>query len=88
MNEPAADFRTSDMTLATVLCMEGFSGEIQRTSPRSKEAEWVFERDEKLEAVVTGYVSGQAIVEARKFMQQLTKIRRDLHDFRNRVAAA
>lgn len=87
MNEPATDFRTSDMTLASLLCLEGFSGEIQRTSPRSKEAEWVFERDEKLDQVVTGYVSGDYRVEPKQFMQQLTKVRRDLHDFRNRVAA-
>lgn len=75
-------FCTDDLALATVLCMQGFdTGTIVQKSKNSRQAEWQFDRDGRLDQIVSNYNSGTHQVEPRQFMTTLKKVRRQLYGF-------
>lgn len=81
---PADVFCTDDLALATILCMQGFDTTRlvwKNQNSRSQQAEWEFDRDERLDKIVSDYNSGTHRVEPRQFMTHLKKVRRGLYAF-------
>lgn len=78
-------FCTDDLALATVLCMQGFdtSGLVWKKRT-SRQAEWLFDRDDRLDKIVSEYNSGTHQVEPRQFMTTLKKVRKQLYAFTGR----
>lgn len=75
-------FRTDDLALATVLCMQGYdTSGLKTISPDSRQAEWAFDRDDRLDKIVSDYNSGTHQVEPRQFMTTLKRVRKQLYHF-------
>jgi len=75
-------FYTDDLALATVLCMQGYdTGGLSRKREDSRQAEWMFGRNDQLDEIVRDYNSGTHRVEPRQFMSTLKKVRRQLYSF-------
>jgi hypothetical protein len=75
-------FCTDDLALATVLCMQGFdTSRLVRPKKNSRQAEWEFDRDDRLDKIVSDYNSGTHQVEPRQFMSTLKRVRRQLYLF-------
>ncbi|MBS0550728.1 MAG: hypothetical protein JSR24_23475 [Proteobacteria bacterium] len=78
----AEKFRTNDLALATVLCMQGYdTTRLVRKRQDRQEAEWEFDRDDRLDKVVIEYGAGTHQVEPRHFMANLQKVRKQLYGF-------
>lgn len=62
--------------------MQGFdtSGLVWKEQGR-RQAEWEFDRDERLDQIVSNYNSGTHQVEPRQFMTTLKKVRKQLYAF-------
>lgn len=74
--------RTDDMTLATVLAIQGYSPSM--TIKNGGGCVWVLppdEVDEYAEDVVNEYVSGAFRVEPRRFVREMKIVREDMYRF-------
>jgi hypothetical protein len=62
--------------------MQGFgASRLVRKRQDSRQAEWQFDRDDRLDKIVSEYNSGTHQVEPRQFMSTLKKVRRQLYGF-------
>lgn len=76
--ESSTSYRTSDLSLAATLVCVGFSIEaIDRTN--SHRAEFVFERQEQLDNVLSGFWSGSLTIAPRSYFQALREVKARLY---------
>lgn len=62
--------------------MQGYdTGGLVRPKQQSRQAEWRFDRDDRLDKIVSDYNSGTHQVEPRQFMSTLKRVRRQLYVF-------
>lgn len=82
MVETDGAFRTTDMTLASVLAAAGFTYLVERLNSTS--IAWLFEpaleREEEFDNLVGAYDERGCKVEPRSFMEEVARIRREMYD--------
>lgn len=62
--------------------MQGYDTScLARPKRDSRQAEWQFDRDDRLDKIVSDYNSGTHQVEPRQFMSTLKRVRKQLYGF-------
>lgn len=72
-------YKTNDMALATVLCMNGYTPVMHRVG---RDVEFTITQedvDEFMEQLVDDYVRGACRVEPKRFVRELRAIRKDVY---------
>lgn len=65
--------------------MAGYDSNVVPAREGSAEAVWVFGRDDELDTIVASYVGGDHMVNPKTFMANLSKTRKQLHEFMNNL---
>ena len=68
-------FRTANLPLAAYL---SFSVDPLRKEWEKSTCFWLFNNDEELEKLVTGFTGGKAMVDARAYSYRITQMRKDV----------
>jgi hypothetical protein len=73
-------YRTNDMALAAYLNMHGHMH--QRMEKRNgRECVWVFYQSEPLRRLCEGFLGGNAQVEPKRYLQEVSAVRKEMYNF-------
>jgi len=79
MLEPDGSYKTTDMALATVLTMNGYTPRMGRVG---REVEFTIACDDVdgfMEQLVEDYIDGSCRVEPKRFVRELRAVRKDVY---------
>lgn len=79
MESESKEYRTDVLSLAVFLCLEGHA--YQSLEMRGDKAVWVFLATDELNELVNDYQLETGSVPPRAFMEELTRVRRELFQF-------
>lgn len=76
----AKSYRTNDMALAAYLTMHGHMHQ-EMEKRNGRECVWVFRENEPLSRLTEAFLGGNAQVEPKTYLQEVSAVRREMYNF-------